>query len=975
MIGQFNSSNTFNLEDIIALQAQAEALYIPTVTNGYLETFTIPPYNPVDTTHVIIPSEEPFTADTFNNAEFKHFYIEAGTHIGRPEILESGDIDEFKTISPLDTNIHPARLADNLRSKVSLKFTGSEYWIVSGLCDNGEGYFDWGEYGNFQLGNNTSNIILDQLYFQDFNIPINIKYYTDSHTVQKCYFDEPASVMLTLDQSCIQIIDSADSYDMKPCTNHKLVLNDFKNYKPNRLANVYQNVDAVDYSGLVVDSNSAWYDETHWCDSDGTPNTEGEYSLIESGWGGVKAASRDINNPVIYSNNTMTGAKQIYPQVQPPLSPGSGGGFATPYYDAQYVNQYGNVLSNCAGGIVLTSRSGSIEATSCKMEYNIMHNCGSDNSNKCPIKFQTAGESTVRYNVIKDCVDDWATMYSLNSEGNYFGNNDVINTSFTFYDDTTSTSVDGLATNNDMSTAQGNAKYTYDYTITTHRYTNTPEETVIPAVLQMTQEEFVQSIWNMSGVNVGVENPYLEPVSIPSYVDTGDDTDGLITESNGRWNSTYLNREDIQHFYVEPGNYGEIVLTRSGTASQRRTISLHNGNDTHPGKLATNELALYQTQIEASYWTIDRAAWLENGTLGGEHIMSAYLIWIGEDGNGSGSSFNILNRGLVKDSGNGWMIGRDCNNNTVQKFRYDTMTHNNRKSDVMATMIKDVPQTGDCGYMDARNNKWVLGEIKNANDGFHVARLPCPTSDARQDGRVDGTVVDSCDYYITDEIYTDGNGNYTTSGTYAYAEDAIDIKIGSEDASNPCIYTNNHFWGYRTSDSSSGSLISGGGGAIVVHYGVNNSIFDNNICFDNGGGFSSGDNANLQYSMGNSFVRDNIFAIEPTVVKNDYAIQEADGGLNNTYTGNAVFNAADNPWIAVQYTTNATVQNNDLVNFDTAAQTPLLTSNTNLTMDNNPYYATPADGGYLYDYTFTTDKYTESPRDIVVPNILKVAQS
>jgi len=95
----------------------------------------------------------------------------------------------------------------------------------------------------------------------------------------------------------------------------------------------------------------------------------------------------------------------------------------------------------------------------------------------------------------------------------------------------------------------------------------------------------------------------------------------------------------------------------------------------------------------------------------------------------------------------------------------------------------------------------------------------------------EGTIVDNNHMYINNEIYTDCNGNHDINGECAYAENAIDLKAGSNNPNNPIIISNNKMWGFRKSDRTN-SYLGDPGAAIPIHYNVKNVLIRDNLIFD-----------------------------------------------------------------------------------------------------------------------------------------------
>lgn len=301
------------------------------------------------------------------------------------------------------------------------------------------------------------------------------------------------------------------------------------------------------------------------------------------------------------------------------------------------------------------------------------------------------------------------------------------------------------------------------------------------------------------------------------------------------------------------------------------------------------------------------------------------------------------------------------------------MSHASRIADGVAISLMHY----GAEYVEVKNTKIINNEIVNAGDGFQAVRHNRPSDGKLQDANCEGTILDGNDIYIDSSIYTDGNGNYTPNGEYAYAEDAIDLKIGSDNASNPIVISNNHMWGSRESDRT-GSLTSSHGGLIVVHYGVKNVLIHDNVMFDSLAGIGSGDNNRFPYSMSASEIKRNIFYEignlngiggisaesfyfadqNADIVIQDNMIKDGRGqqalfwtATRFNYTNNVIINQEESG-----INTSTTYRNTDTV----------LTPNQNYTTDQG------IAAGYTKDYTFTTDKFTNTPRVISLKNVLKV---
>ncbi len=312
------------------------------------------------------------------------------------------------------------------------------------------------------------------------------------------------------------------------------------------------------------------------------------------------------------------------------------------------------------------------------------------------------------------------------------------------------------------------------------------------------------------------------------------------------WTSSVLNDPNYKHFYVEPGRYQDryINLTASGTAQDRRTLSLHNGNDIHPAALSDDMVANVLFHLaNASYWTIDRVAILDT-------ILYSEAIALRDN-----SSHNIFNRIYVDNFNNGLYIFGSGDANVIQNSRFSNMglsapdgvalglTWGNNKETLYA--IKDT--------------KIINNEFYNCNDSIQLVRRNRLSDNILQDVNYEGTVIDHNIMYIDDKIYTNGSGVLDPDGFYALAENALDIKAGSDNANKPVVVTNNKMWGYRMSDNLAGGSRSDHGSAIVVHFGAQNLKIDSNIVFDSAQGIVAGAKDRFRFALGESEIVNNIF--------------------------------------------------------------------------------------------------------------------
>ena len=440
---------------------------------------------------------------------------------------------------------------------------------------------------------------------------------------------------------------------------------------------------------------------------------------------------------------------------------------------------------------------------------------------------------------------------------------------------------------------------------------------------------------------------YLETVNIPAC--DASNPEVHFINNNSDWSK--INDSSKRIFCVSPGDYtslGNIRITRSGTDAKRRYIVLNNGNDTHPGKLNKNQLANFALDFNnASFWIIDRASSIDNGATYAFRLRT-------------GSSNNIFNRIFTNNIITSIAINADANDNTIQNSRFQNMTHSGRIYDNPAISFFE----WSADSWSIKNTKIINNEIVNANDGMQIVLAKKSDGDY-QEGNAEGTIIDGNDIYIDSNIYTNGNGKYDPNGSYAYAENALDIKAGSTNVSNPMIITNNHFWGFRKADSTD-SYLSDPGHAFVIHYGIGNTKFNDNVIFDAPSGIVAADKQNSKWSMYDGEIKRNI--IQDCGSTSNYALQITESN-NISITDNVIVNARNS---YLRLSTNGSgmiVTNNIGIN---SPDNQVLTNNTGgIYKDNSNEYTTGEAAGHTNDYTFTTDKYTNNPKVITLPNTVK----
>jgi|GEM_PF-1200480 len=466
---------------------------------------------------------------------------------------------------------------------------------------------------------------------------------------------------------------------------------------------------------------------------------------------------------------------------------------------------------------------------------------------------------------------------------------------------------------------------------------------------------------------------YEEKVVIPKY-NPNDPTHVLITPSNGNWNRYVLNDPNKKHFYVKPGKYPtKINLTRSGTKESRRTLSLYNGNDTHPAALPMNQVADVRFYFDgASYWTIDRMANF-NETLFGSIVFLKKAV------------HNIINRIYIKNYSFGIIIHPFCHYNTIQNSYLDHMTHAGRMADNVGIALANNRIKGT----RTEGTKIINNDIRNANDGIQLV-----VSSNTTDVQYPNTIIDSNRIWMDGDIYTNGDyavNGYNQNGKYMIGENAMDLKTGSNDPAKPVIVINNIIWGYQRADKTGGGFFSGGSGtAVVLHYGVYNIKINDNIIADSQRALAiSALGQGIPYSAKNLEFKNNILYNLNTINPTDdptYAcfIYNSDkiDIQNNTFVNIPTNTNGSGYFFRFQNTINSIFSKNLAINsYGTSAkENNRISSNYYYSSierfeGSNEHHFNTADQAKMTDYTFIYERFTTHPKQKTLKGIVTTKNS
>ena len=406
----------------------------------------------------------------------------------------------------------------------------------------------------------------------------------------------------------------------------------------------------------------------------------------------------------------------------------------------------------------------------------------------------------------------------------------------------------------------------------------------------------------------------------------------LCDESNSRvlfiknmkdWEN--INNKEKTIFCVEAGNYQAKVVeikNTSGTKNNPRYIILNNKNNSHPAKLDAKELANVNLRFENSnYWIIDRMS-----AMNSKNTPMLFLH----------SSNNIVNRHFIDNSYKGIIIRDLSHNNTIQNSRIQNMSELGRKDDLTCILLH--PRDNQT---EIKNTQIINNELHNCNDGFQALWRN------GIDVNYEGLVLYANDISVDSSLYTNCNGSKNPNGECSYSENAIDIKMGSNNVNNKIIIKKNNLWGFRKADTTNSNLADAGA-AIVVHYGVKNLQISENTIFNSTIGIISVDKENASYAMLDSQISDNFIS---NILKYPLIVNEA---FNILISKNIIINSPNEKWLTLDESKNISIQNNKIVN---SIEEIAYKSSSDVREENNLFYENEKDAN-LSDKSFVTNKFS-----------------
>lgn len=400
-------------------------------------------------------------------------------------------------------------------------------------------------------------------------------------------------------------------------------------------------------------------------------------------------------------------------------------------------------------------------------------------------------------------------------------------------------------------------------------------------------------------------------------------------------------------FCIQPGDYrsyGTLAIgATSGTEDAPKVIRLENTALADSDEIFTVNMSQMARMPavdirNTSHWILNRLTW---DNTSGMPIRMA------------GAEDIVIDRIRLENNSRGIEFQHGTHDSYIQNsyIGAQVIPQGSGNDGVCIAFIGHYRQVNLGGNIDysyavvARGNHIVNNEIFNCNDGIQAVWMPQYAIEPS----FPGTVMAGNDIYIDSRVYTNCYGALDSNGLCAYTENAIDLKAGSLDASDPMLIFDNKMWGWRDTDSAYNTPANSHGTAISTHFNpVQNVQIYENIMWDipSAVGFTRGSK--------DSIIRDNIIKDVTgeghnsgigIVIYSDPYDYDAPGDYGNvsgmTVEKNHIINT-DAPWLSMS-ATNTSVSCNVVANGGdwTALTGPWATG---VTTGNSTYYNTNPGG-------------------------------
>lgn len=408
-----------------------------------------------------------------------------------------------------------------------------------------------------------------------------------------------------------------------------------------------------------------------------------------------------------------------------------------------------------------------------------------------------------------------------------------------------------------------------------------------------------------------------------------------------------INTSGHRVYCIAPGDYrsfGTLAISAAGgTAEEPKVVRFESSEFDDSDEIFTADISKLARMPmldirNTSHWVFNRLAW--EGTSGMPIRMA-------------GATDIVIDRIRLTNNWRGIEFQHGTNDSYLQNsyIGNQIIPQGSGNDGVCVAFIGHYRQASFGGNIDynfpvvARGNHIVNNEIFNCNDGIQTVWMPQYSNEPN----FQGTVMAGNDIYIDDRVYTNCYGSKDSSGPCAFTENAIDLKGGSLDASDPMLIFDNRMWGWRDTDSNYNSPANSHGTAISTHFNpVQNVEIYENVFWDIPSAVS------FTRGSKDSIIRDNVIKNVTgeshnsgigVVIYSDPYDYDSPGDYGNvtgmTVEKNHIINT-DAPWLSMS-ATNSTVRCNVVANGGswTALSGPWATG---ATVGQNTFYNTNSGG-------------------------------
>lgn len=285
----------------------------------------------------------------------------------------------------------------------------------------------------------------------------------------------------------------------------------------------------------------------------------------------------------------------------------------------------------------------------------------------------------------------------------------------------------------------------------------------------------------------------------------GDRACDQIIAPSTPWSSINWSNNTICISAGDHTHKGTLIPSTSGSDGAAKVLRYYRADDNNDDpwiQSSGNQARITKLDLaDRSHWVAHRLTFVGSGNDSQIYLRNSYN--------------NVVNRILA--TGTGWsnyFADGGADTNTLQ----NSVIRNNpraRGMDIMGIVI-----------CNASNTRVVNNEVYDTGS-HHLQISECG-------GGTPGTVIENNDMYFTPAVYTDCNGNSTSSGPCSAGEAILSFK-DSGNSGNPIRVIHNRLWGARVNDMN--ACCTGASGAVIspVGGGYTDSrwfLFLNNIISD-----------------------------------------------------------------------------------------------------------------------------------------------